>query len=136
MPFARILLQNTDATAAEMRAIADAVQRAFVVSLAVPEGDRFQVVSSDGAVIVDREYLGMDRSENMVVIQITMALGRTVEQKKALFRALADNLATLGVRGDDIFSTIIEVPRENFSFGRGIAQYASAAPPHLAGAEV
>lgn len=60
-----------------------------------------------------------------VVIQITWNEGRTVEQKKALYKAIADGLAaTLSLRREDVFVGLIDVKKENWSFGDGIAQYA------------
>jgi 4-oxalocrotonate tautomerase len=60
-----------------------------------------------------------------VIIQITWNEGRTVDQKKALYKAIADGLATrLSLRREDVFVQLIEVKRENWSFGNGIAQYA------------
>ena len=67
------------------------------------------------------------------MIQITLASGRTVELKKALFKTGAEFLATeQGFRKEDVFINLVEVGRENWSFGNGIAQYADAPPPHLA----
>ncbi len=63
-----------------------------------------------------------------------MAVGQTVEQKKGLFKALAAGLANdQGISEDDVFVNLVEVARENWSFGRGVAQYAYTVPPHLAG---
>jgi phenylpyruvate tautomerase PptA (4-oxalocrotonate tautomerase family) len=60
------------------------------------------------------------------MIQITWNEGRTVEQKKALFKAIADGLkATIGLRTEDVLIDLVEVKKENWSFGNGIAQYAT-----------
>ncbi len=73
----------------------------------------------------DPTYLGIRRSEDLVIVQITWNEGRTVEQKKALFKAIADGLAgKLGLRREDVFVSLVEVKKENWSFGNGIAQYA------------
>jgi phenylpyruvate tautomerase PptA (4-oxalocrotonate tautomerase family) len=59
------------------------------------------------------------------MIQITWNEGRTLEQKKALYKAIADGLGgRLGLRREDVFVSLVEVRRENWSFGNGIAQYA------------
>jgi 4-oxalocrotonate tautomerase len=67
-------------------------------------------------------------------VQIHLSTGRSVAQKKALFAAITGNLSAAGVRPDDVFVNLVETARENWSFGNGIAHYADAPPPHLAGA--
>jgi phenylpyruvate tautomerase PptA (4-oxalocrotonate tautomerase family) len=75
--------------------------------------------------VFDRNYLDIRRSEDLVIIQITWNEGRTVDQKKALYKAIADGLeARLSLRREDVFVSLVEVKRENWSFGNGIAQYA------------
>lgn len=132
MPFVRIFLKGRPQP--ERRAIADTVHRALVEALGVPEGDRFQVVSTHGEDLVyDTSYLGMVRTDRVVFVQVFMAQGRTVEQKKALFRVMSEKLAAAnGLAPDDLMVTLVELARENWSFGRGVAQYADAPPPHLA----
>jgi 4-oxalocrotonate tautomerase len=93
----------------------------------VPEGDRFMVVSqqSDGDFSFGSNYLGLDRSDDLIIIQITCNNTRTVEQKKALYRRIVERLSEqLTIRTEDIFINLVEVPKEKWSFGRGIAQYA------------
>ena len=58
--------------------------------------------------------------------QVTISLGRTLAQKRALFRRIADNLAALGLRREDAWINLVEVPKENWSFGLGEASYAPA----------
>jgi phenylpyruvate tautomerase PptA (4-oxalocrotonate tautomerase family) len=75
--------------------------------------------------VFDPTYLGIRRTEELVMIQITWNEGRTVEQKKALYKAIADGLAgRLGLRRENVFVSLVEVNKENWSFGNGIAQYA------------
>jgi phenylpyruvate tautomerase PptA (4-oxalocrotonate tautomerase family) len=88
---------------------------------------RFQVITEHAPpnLVFDPAYLGIRRSEDLVMIQITWNEGRTVEQKKALYKAIADGLAGKpGLRREDVFVSLVEVRRENWSFGNGIAQYA------------
>jgi len=95
--------------------------------LKAPRGDRFQVIAEHPAYahIADENYLGIRRTQDCVFIQLTLNLGRTVEQKKAFYKAVADGLhARLGLRPEDVFINLIEVQKENWSFGNGIAQYA------------
>jgi 4-oxalocrotonate tautomerase len=98
-----------------------------VISVGVPKDDHFQVITEHEPpnLVFDPAYLGIRRSEDLVMIQITWNEGRTVEQKKALYKAIADGLAGKpGLRREDVFVSLVEVRRENWSFGNGIAQYA------------
>jgi 4-oxalocrotonate tautomerase len=99
-----------------------------LVSVGVPKDDRFQVISEYDSenFVFDPNYLDIRRTEDLVIIQITWNEGRTVEQKKALYKAIADGLASrLSLRGEDVFISLVEVKRENWSFGNGVAQYAT-----------
>jgi phenylpyruvate tautomerase PptA (4-oxalocrotonate tautomerase family) len=99
-----------------------------MVGVGVPANDRFQIVAEHDAdnFLFDRTYLGIDRTDDLVMIQITWNEGRTVEQKKALYKAIADGLAAApGIRPEDVLINLVEVRKENWSFGRGEAQYAS-----------
>jgi phenylpyruvate tautomerase PptA (4-oxalocrotonate tautomerase family) len=99
-----------------------------LVGVGVPKDDRFQVIAEHDAenFVFDRNYLGIRRTEDLVIVQITWSEGRTVDQKKALYKAIVDGLAEkLSLRREDVFITLIEVRRENWSFGNGIAQYAT-----------
>jgi phenylpyruvate tautomerase PptA (4-oxalocrotonate tautomerase family) len=72
-----------------------------------------------------RSYLGIERSDDLVLIQLTVSNTRTLEQKKALFAAVAKKLGdNPGIRPQDVFINLVEVVEENWSFGRGLAQYA------------
>jgi 4-oxalocrotonate tautomerase len=127
MPLVRIdvLERRSDA---DLAAIGDAVHRALVETIGIPEQDRFQVMTrhSESALVFDRHYLGISRTTGIVFVQITMSSGRTLEQKKSLFAAIARNLAKEpGVRAEDVFVNLVEVGKENWSFGNGIAQYAT-----------
>jgi phenylpyruvate tautomerase PptA (4-oxalocrotonate tautomerase family) len=127
MPLVRIELIH-GRTAAQRRSIGDAVHRALVETIGVPPLDRFQVVTehSENDFVYDRQYLGIRRTDGIVIVQITISSGRTVEQKRSLYRRIADNLAELDVRREDVWINLIEVARENWSFGLGEASYAPA----------
>ena len=99
---------------------------ALVEAIAIPPDDRFQVITEhDGdGLIYDPHYLGIHRSDQVVLIQITMSGGRKPGQKRALFRCIAELLAkSPGVRPEDIVVNLVEVAWENWSFGLGEAQY-------------
>ena len=77
-----------------------------------------------GDLVYDPGYLGIARTNDIVIIQITISAGRTLPQKRALFRRIADNLAALGLRREDVWVNLVEVAKENWSFGLGEASYA------------
>jgi phenylpyruvate tautomerase PptA (4-oxalocrotonate tautomerase family) len=125
MPLVRITLaQGTSPE--HRRAIADGVHRALVETANVPKDDRFQSVHEvpSGDLHYDPAYLGQKRSGAVVFIQITLNQGRTVDVKKALYARIADNLAASpGLRKDDVLVSLVEVPKENWSFGGGSMSY-------------
>ena len=127
MPFVRIdVLEGR--SPAQLAAIGDGVHRAMVEALGIPPHDRFQVITehAGGKLVFDPEYLGIPKSAGIVVVQLTISAGRTLEQKRALFAAIARNLAAdPGVLPGDVFVNLVEVVKENWSFGNGVAQYAT-----------
>lgn len=127
MPFVRIDLTE-GRTAAQIAALGDAVHRAMVETIDVPPLDRFQVITphAPGWLIADPEYLGIKRSKDVVFVQITLNEGRTLEKKKALYAAVAKNLSTdCGFRPEDVVVNLVDVKKEDWSFGNGIASYAT-----------
>jgi 4-oxalocrotonate tautomerase len=126
MPLVRIDLRK-GRDAAYRQEIGRTVYEALL-SVGVPADDRFQIINEHdaGNFLFDPHYLGIDRSDDLVIIQITWNEGRTLEQKKALYKAIAEGLGKApGIRPEDVFINLVEVKRENWSFGHGIAQYAS-----------
>jgi phenylpyruvate tautomerase PptA (4-oxalocrotonate tautomerase family) len=126
MPLVRIALRAGTALA-DQRAIADQVHQALVETITVPPADRFQLISEFAAdqFIYDPAYLNIPRTDQLVVLQITISAGRSVEQKRMLYRRITALLAERpGIRPEDVFINLIEVGKENWSFGQGIAQYA------------
>lgn len=132
MPFVRISVTRSESEGFIER-VGEAVHRAMVEAIGVPEGDRFQVITEhDQGLVYDPTFLGINRTPGIVVIQITLAAGRSTELKKKLYKTIADQLAgSAGVRPEDVFVSLVEVLPENFSFGNGEAQFADALPPHL-----
>ena len=128
MPLVRISLVKGKPEAYR-RKVGDAVHRALVETISVPALDRFQLVTEHepGDIVYDSNYLGIARSSDIVIIQITLSAGRTLEQKRALFRRIADNLhAVVGLRREDSWVNLVETAKENWSFGNGLASYAPA----------
>jgi 4-oxalocrotonate tautomerase len=127
MPLVRIdILKGR--TAAQRRSLGDAVHRALVETIDVPADDRFQVITEHEAngLAYDRDYLGIRRTDDIVMIQITLSSGRTLEQKRNLYSRITENLACLDVRPEDVWINLVETARENWSFGLGKASYAPA----------
>ena len=125
MPLVRIdLPQSIDADRAQR--IGETINKAMMEVINVPNGDKFQVITRhppEGRNLTS-EYLGIEYSANLVLIQITLNHGRTVELKREFYRRVANDLAELGLRKQDVVINLVEVPKENWSFGNGEMQYA------------
>ncbi|MEV5877090.1 tautomerase family protein [Streptomyces sp. NPDC052101] len=124
MPFVRIDLIR-GRRPEDIRAIADAAHRAIVDVLAVPERDRFQVITEHDAdhIIALDAGLGFERTDRLVMIQIFTQSGRTTEVKQQVFATIAKQLEPLGIAGEDVFVSIFENGPQDWSFGFGRAQY-------------
>ncbi len=126
MPLVRIdLLEGKSAE--YRRLLGNVVHAAMTATINVPSDDRFQLITEHATsdFIVDAQYLGIQRSADCVIIQITLNDTRTVDQKRALYQTLASELnRQLGLRREDVFVSLVEVRKENWSFGNGEAQYA------------
>lgn len=127
MPLVRIDIIK-GRTAAQRRSLGDAVHQALVETIGVPAADRFQVIREHEAneLVYDRNYLGIRRTDGIVMIQITLSGGRTLAQKRKLYRKITENLAYFEVRPEDVWINLVETARENWSFGLGEASYAPA----------
>ena len=126
MPLVRIDLQKGKSAA--YRSAAARIVYEAMLKVGVPQDDRFQIIGEHAAddFIFGADYLGIHRTGDLIIIQIIWNEGRTVEQKRALYKNIADGLAEeLGIRKEDVFINLVEVKKENWSFGNGIAQYAS-----------
>ena len=102
--------------------------RAMLETIKMPEHDRFQVITDhpEDGLIYDPSYLGINRTDDIVFIQITLNAGRTLEQKKALYARVVELLGKEpGIRMEDVFINLVECAKEDWSFGNGIASYAS-----------
>ncbi|UQR65138.1 tautomerase family protein [Bradyrhizobium sp. C-145] len=108
------------------QAILDGLYRAMREALNVPEGDQFMTISElEPANFRCGNAYGVERSDDAVLIQITVFASRTAEQKAALYRRIADVLGgNPGIRPEDVFVNVLDAPKENWSAGNGIAQFA------------
>jgi 4-oxalocrotonate tautomerase len=106
--------------------VGNLVYRAMIEVLAVPKDDLFQIISEHPprGLNFDRNYLGVQRSDECVFLQITLNAGRSVDTKRRFYKAVADALhAELQLRREDVFINLVEVQKEDWSFGNGEAQY-------------
>lgn len=126
MPLVRIALLKGKPPGVGKK-IGAVVYRSMIDIINVPANDNFQIITEHDAdgLIYDPDYLGIHRTDAIVFIQITLNEGRALELKKAFYKTVAQRLhAELGIRMEDVFISLIEVKKENWSFGNGVAQYA------------
>jgi 4-oxalocrotonate tautomerase len=104
------------------------VQRCLSQTFNVPESDVFHIITEHvvgQGLVCTPEFLGISHGGRPVFIQITCSEGRSVDQKKTLFAAIASEVATaIGISSNDVIINLVETKRENWSFGQGLAQYA------------
>jgi 4-oxalocrotonate tautomerase len=138
MPIVRIdLLEGK--TPEYRKQLGEIVYRAMIEALGVPKDDRFEIIAehSKDDLQFDRDYLGVHRSDDCIFLQITLNAGRTLETKQRFYKAVADGLHEgLGLRREDVFISLVEVQKENWSFGNGEAQYASDSAAKIPAAPV
>jgi phenylpyruvate tautomerase PptA (4-oxalocrotonate tautomerase family) len=126
MPLVRIDLQKGKDASYRQKA-GRVVYEAMLATINVPKDDRFQIIAEHDSdnFIFDPDYLGIHRTSELIMVQMFLNEGRTVAQKQALYKAIAEGLSeALGIRKEDVFITLVDVKKENWSFGNGIAQYA------------
>lgn len=126
MPLVRIALPKGKSSS-QRQAISAGVHQALMKIFSVPTDDLFQIISEHGPeeMVHAPSYLGIAYSPDFIVIQITVSDTRTVDQKKALYQQIVANLAAdPGLRPEDVMINLLEVKKENWSFGRGEAPYA------------
>jgi 4-oxalocrotonate tautomerase len=135
MPLARIDLMKGKST--EYRqAVGDVVYRAMVEILNAPQNDRFQVIAEhdESNLIYDPTFFGINRSKDVIFVQLTLAEGRTLEQKQKFYKRVVDDLHDrLGVRREDVFVTLVGTAREDWSFGNGEASLVRSSKPTTRG---
>jgi phenylpyruvate tautomerase PptA (4-oxalocrotonate tautomerase family) len=125
MPLVRIDMP-AGKSAATKRAISDVVYDAIVTVLKAPAGDRFHVITEHqpDTLFIDRNFLGIERTADALMIQVTLRQGRSREVKQAFFKFIADGLhERVGIRREDVIINLVEDTLEDWSFGNGEAQY-------------
>ena len=125
MPLTRVSLKRGK-PAAFRQAILESLYQAMRETFDVPEGDQFMTIAEhdDDDFVYGADYLGIRRSDDLVLIQLTVSNTRTVAKKQALYRRIVERLSeNPGLRPEDVFINLVEVLPENWSFGDGEAQY-------------
>jgi len=128
MPIAHISLRAGKSNAYR-QAIFDQLYRAMREALEVPEDDQFMTITEHAPsnFRYGASCFGVSRSDDLVYIQFTVFNTRTRGQKLALFKRIAELLGqNPGIRPEDVFITVIEAAKENWSVGHGLAQFASS----------
>lgn len=125
MPLVRITLRKGKSPE-YIRDLGQAIHDALVAQANVPIDDRFQIFHEvdDDRIFAHPSYGGVNRSSDLIIVEITLNAGRTLEIKNALYMDIVENVQrAVDVRPDDVLVSLIEVPKENWSFGKGIATY-------------
>ena len=125
MPLVRVDLIS-GRSESQIAAIGNAIHRALIECLDVPERDHFQMITehAPNRLIYDSAYLGVERTQGIVFVQVFLSAGRTTEQKQAFYARAANLLASEArVRPEDVTVILTENTREDWSFGQGVAQY-------------
>jgi 4-oxalocrotonate tautomerase len=126
MPLVRIDLRRGKSSA-YLTAVRNGIYAAMEESFNVPKNDRFMLMHQHEAEEFDYDpgYLGIARSDDLVIIQIACNNTRTLDQKKAFYKAIVDKLvANPGLRPEDVLINLLETTKENWSFGHGVMTYA------------
>ena len=129
MPLTRVSLRRGK-PAAYRQAILDGLYEAMRETYNVPEDDFFMLVSEfdETDFRCSPTYLGVSRSDDLVIVELTVSNTRNLAQKRALYRRIVEKLVDRpGFRPEDVFINLVETLPENWSFGHGLAQYATDA---------
>lgn len=133
MPLVRISVHQATSDD-DLRIIGKSVYEAMRETIGIPEGDRFMVITPHipEELFIDPAFMGMNRTEQFILVHITLSKGRTVEQKQALYRRVAERLReSVGVSTEDVMTVLTENSYVDWSFGKGEAQYVLNPPAWL-----
>lgn len=111
-----------------VRLVSEAIHEALVTEASIPPEDKFHIVNQlePAELIANPSYAEVNRSADLIVVEITLNAGRSVEIKRNIYRRMSRNLErAIQLRPDDLLVSLVEVTKENWSFGRGIATYAA-----------
>ena len=137
MPLAKIHVLEGKYDEARLGKVSSAVQNGLISGLGIPPEDFFQIIHilPRSQFRHTRSFLGLNYSDDLIVLEITFISGRPKEKRLGLLKALNDAVvAAAGISPDDLLITLYETPGENISFGRGRAQRADIADQEAAAA--
>jgi len=126
MPLIRIDVIEGQHSNADLAEVSAAVHRGIVEVFGVPERDQFQIVTEHrpGRLVYNNSYLGIERTDKIVMVQVFFSTGRTDDQKKTFYALVARTIAErTKTRSEDVMIALIENTRSDWSFGNGVAQY-------------
>lgn len=115
MPAANII--TGDWARGHEAALIDAVQSAMVATIKIPEWDRDIALDLYDAT---RRAVPAGKSERYTRVEIKLFAGRSIDAKRALYRAIVQNLAALGVPEQETKIILIEVERANWGLRGGV----------------
>ena len=127
MPVAKIHVLEGRYNEARLQKVSSAVQHGLISALGIPPEDFFQIIHvlPRGRFLHTPSFLGLDYSDDLIILEITFIFGRPKDKRLGLLKALNDGVvAAAGISPDDLLITLYETPGENISFGRGLAQRA------------
>jgi 4-oxalocrotonate tautomerase len=124
MPITRIAIRDGK-TREYKQALMDEIYEAMRETVAIKDGDRFMTITEHSKdEFAYGAFLGIDRSDDLVQIQVFWAPGKTVDAKLAMYRRIVGRLGdNLGVRPEDVLISVTETAAENWSFGNGETQF-------------
>ena len=127
MPVAKIHVLEGRYDQTRLGKVSSAVQDGLIRGLGVPPEDFFQIIHilPRSQFLHTPSFLGLKYSDDLILLEVTFISGRPKEKRLGLLKALNDAVAAaVGISPDDLFISLYEVPGENISFGRGLAQRA------------
>jgi 4-oxalocrotonate tautomerase len=109
----------------EVIAAGEVIYEVLMDVFSVPKNDKFQIINRHpvGNLNIAPQFHGNTYTDKILIIQIYLNSGRSVDLKKQFYKELTHRLVSeLGCRADDVFINLVEVTKENWSFGQGLAQ--------------
>jgi hypothetical protein len=133
MPVTRIAIRKGK-TPEYKRALMEGIYEAMRETVAIKDGDRFMTITEhDEHEFAYGPFLGIDRSDDLVQVQVFWAPGKTIEARLAMYRRIVERLGVCpGVRPQDVLICVVETAADNWSFGYGETQFYQPVDVHPA----
>lgn len=126
MPLFTVHLPAQRYSVDQKKKIADCLAQSLVIGFGLPVEDRFVVIHehTDDNMSIHPTYMDMKRTPNAMIISVQIPDTRPVAEKRKLLKAIVELLRVeVGVDPDDVFISLVPIPPENFSFGRGFSPF-------------